>query len=367
MRTTNLLFITLRSDFGGGPRHVDLLIKNLPKKYNIFLACPQDKPYYEEWKGLAKVQDIFLLPHRAFKIEKLYNLYKFCKKNQIHIVHSHGKGAGVYSRLLKLLMPDAHLVHTFHGIHTGEYTFIQKKIYFVIERFFSRLTNRFINVSEGEKDICLQNSLFKEPESHVIYNSIIPQSLSPLPRPTYLKDKFVVITISRFDFPKNMKQAYEIAKRFNHHPEIIFMWVGDGKDKVELEELCVSEGVNNIVFTGFSDNVNQFLSWSDLYLSTSRWEGLPYALIEAASLKIPLIASDVVGNNEVVCHGYNGYLFHPDYTDQAVDFIDLLYNDKILYQQLSNQVYQSFLDKFQIQSLLDKLDLVYDNKSGKSV
>lgn len=61
-----------------------------------------------------------------------------------------------------------------------------------------------------------------------------------------------------------------------------------------------------IDFVGFTKEPMKYLQSSDLYLSTSRFEGLPYGLIEAASVGLPIVASNVKGNNEVVNNGYNG-------------------------------------------------------------
>jgi glycosyltransferase involved in cell wall biosynthesis len=359
MKDKNILLVTLRADYGGGPRHVDLIIQNLSKEFNIYIACPNDKPYMEEWRNLNQVKDLLIIPHRNFTLKAFFSLINYCKQNKIDIVHSHGKGAGVYSRLAKVFLPKTTIIHTFHGIHTGTYSNFKKEVYFFIERIFTLLTDRIINVSVGEKDICLQHKLFKSSKSQVIYNAIAASTKDFAPRPAYLDGKFVVTTVSRFDFPKNMRLAYEIAKRFKENKNIVFLWVGDGDDKVALEKSAAKENLNNIFFTGFSHNVNQYLSWSDLYLSTSKWEGLPYALIEAASLKIPIVATDVVGNNEIVCHGQNGFLFGLDEIKKATEYIISLAENKDIYYMLSDNIYQSFVSNYQIKSTVAKLEHVY--------
>jgi glycosyltransferase involved in cell wall biosynthesis len=361
MKPKNILLVSVRADFGGGPKHIDILIKNLDPSYNLYLACPDDKPFYEEWQRLKQVKGIITIPHRKFNLKAFFNFINFCKQYHIDIVHSHGKGAGIYSRLLKVFLPKVEIIHTFHGIHIGEYSNFKKEVYFTIERILTRLTDKFINVSVGEKNICLQNKLFKSTKSKVIYNAIALEPQITTPRPIHLADKFVVTTVSRFDFPKNMWLAYEIASRLKNHRNIVFLWVGDGDDKAALVESVAKEGFNNIFFTGFSNNVNQYLTWSDIYLSTSKWEALPYALIEAASLKVPIVATDVVGNNEIVSHGENGLLFGMNEIDKAVDYIKLLSENKDIHQKMSDNVYQSFLTNFQIKSTVVKLECVYND------
>ena len=112
-----ILLITVRSDFGGGPRHVDQLINNLPQNIEIYVAYPQDgTPYGQEWNSNSRIKSRINIPFRKFSTKTLFEIAKFIKENSINIVHSHGNGAGVYSRLLPLLGVDSKIVHTFHGI-----------------------------------------------------------------------------------------------------------------------------------------------------------------------------------------------------------------------------------------------------------
>lgn len=355
----NILLITVRADHGGGPQHVDLIINNMSLDFNIFLACPQDKPYYQQWQENIRVKGIYELPHRKFTFKKLFGLNKFIKENQITIIHSHGKGAGIYSRILKLLNPKLKIIHTIHGFHIQEYGNIKKNIYIYIEKFLTLLTDKFINVSNGEKDICLNFNIFKTGQSEVIYNGIKQIDLiENAKQKVELKDKIVITTISRFDYPKNMFFGYEIAKIFKNNKNIVFLWVGDGNDKEQLQQRAKQEGVN-IIFTGFTKEIPLYLSATDIYLSTSRWEGLPYALIEAQSLGLPIVATNVVGNNEVVVYEQNGFLF--DSLDDACIAINKLIDNKLLYDDFSRNAKQNFQDKFDIKIMIDKTENIYRN------
>ena len=352
-----VLLITLRSDYGGGPQHVDLLIENLSKEFDLYLGCPNDEPYFDKWKTIQRVKSIYKLPHRKFSFQKFFGLYKFVKNNQINLVHSHGKGAGIYSRLLKLIHPNLKVVHTLHGFHIQEYNWLRKTIYIFIEKFLSFLTDRFINVSYGEKNICLEFGIFKSEKSDVIYNGVRKiKRIEDAKEKTNLSGKFIVTTISRFDYQKNMYFAYEIAKRFKDDQTLLFLWLGDGNDKSRLEQNSKEEGVN-IYFTGFTKDIPLYLSASDLYLSTSRWEGLPYALIEAQSLGIPIVATDVIGNNEVVEHGKNGYLFTN--IDDACKYIRILIKNDTLYKNFSDQAVKNFSEKFYISIMVQKIEEIY--------
>ena len=353
-----ILLLSLRADHGGGPKHVDLLINNLSSDMEIFLACPKDKPYYNMWSESKKVKDIFALPHRKFSIKKLLGLNKFIKDNDIEIVHSHGKGAGIYSRMLKILNPRLKIVHTLHGVHIGEYGFLKKSVYIFLERFLTLFTDKFINVSNSENSLCLKLRLFKKSKCEIVYNGI-----KALLKDDHAKIKFnlsgkrVVTTISRFDYQKNMSLAYEIAQNFKDNPDIVFLWLGDGDDRVKFEFMAQKDGAN-IIFTGFTDEIPAYLSATDIYLSTSRWEGLPYALIEAQSLGIPIVATNVVGNNEVVENGKSGFLFES--AQQACRDIEILLNDEQIYGKMQGEALLNFKNKFDIGIAVRKVEKIYE-------
>lgn len=353
-----ILFITLRADHGGGPKHVDLLINNLSSEIEIYLACPQDRPYYDLWSESKKIKDIFILPHRKFSVKKLLGLNKFIKDNDIEIVHSHGKGAGIYSRMLKILNPGLKIVHTLHGVHIGEYGFLKKSVYIFLERFLTLFTDKFINVSNSENSLCLKLRLFKKSKCEIVYNGIKALLKDDNAKIKFnLSGKRVVTTISRFDYAKNMSLAYEIAKNFKDNSNIVFLWLGDGDDRAKFESMAQKDGAN-IIFTGFTGEVPAYLSATDIYLSTSRWEGLPYALIEAQSLGIPVVATNVVGNNEVVENGKSGFLFED--AQQACRDIEILLKDEKIYGKMQSEALLNFKDKFDIDVMIRKVEKIYE-------
>jgi glycosyltransferase involved in cell wall biosynthesis len=352
MSTLKILLITLRADHGGGPKHVDLLINNLSNEFTLFMACPEDKPYYDIWNKNDNLNEIFILKHRKFSFIKLVELYFFIKKHNITLIHSHGKGAGLYSRLLKVFNFKLKIIHTLHGFHIQEYGKVKKFLYINLERIFIYFTNTLINVSKGEQYICKEYDIYNQEKSRVIYNGIMRiEKFNGSKEKLKLENKIVVSMISRFDYSKNMQLAYQIVKKMQNKKNIIFMWIGDGKDKKILEEQAKKDSLNNIYFVGFTKDIEFYLSATDIYLSTSRWEGLPYALIEAQSLGIPIVATDVVGNNEVV-DKENGFLFRDE--KEACFFIEKLIKNKEKYLIFSKNATKNFNKKFEITNMINQ-------------
>lgn len=349
-----ILYITVRSDFGGGPRHVDQLVNNLSDKYELYLAAPYGNPYGTEWRNNNNIKGVLTIPYRRFSLKTLLQMRRYIKTNGIKIVHSHGNGAGLYSRILKLLCPKIKVIHTFHGI-TNKYNSWYKYIAnLIIGKGLKYLTNDFILVSNGEKQLGIQLGFINHRKSHIIYNGINDTG----EKPTKSNQELNIVTLSRFDFQKNMDMAFSIAQQFKEDKNVIFTWVGNGEDFQRLKDLSFKEKIN-INFVGFSNEPIKYLKEADIYLSTSRFEGLPYSLIEAASVGLPIIATDVEGNNECVKDKKSGFLFNT--VDQGVSCIKELLNDSIR-KRMGHQSRQFFLENFTIEKMIHKIISIYENK-----
>ena len=86
-------------------------------------------------------------------------------------------------------------------------------------------------------------------------------------------------------------------------PDVKFIWVGDG----ELREKITSPNITVTGWTSREDSL-KILNKSDVFVLTSRWEGLPMSLIEAMYLRKPCVVSDVIGNAEMIINDITGYI-----------------------------------------------------------
>ena len=347
-----VLLITVRSDFGGGPRHVDQLVKRLPQDIEIYMAFPAGgEPYADKWDNDERIKGIVHIPYRSFSLSTLKRLRKYVIDEGIDIVHSHGNGAGLYSRIMRKMGCQAKIVHTFHGITDNYSSHLKGMAMLCVNRMLRGCADAYVLVSKGEYKLGKEMGYCDKKNSHVIYNGIERPKLSVVKR-----KGFNVVTLSRFDYQKNMDLCYDIASNFKDKSDIRFVWVGDGTDKERLEQKAKSEGVN-IEFVGFSNKPLEELASSSIYLSTSRFEGLPYALIEASSVGLPIVATNVVGNNECVIDGKNGYLY--DTLEKACDYIDKLYSDSMLTWNMSKAAIKMFEDNFTEDMMIKKISELY--------
>ncbi len=345
--------------------HIDQLVHNFKNKYEIYCAAPIEIPYGVKWFEELGNEKFLELPHRSFSVKHFVRLIFFIKRNKIDIIHAHGKGAGIYARLAKVFTTNTYLVYTLHGLHIANYTKSMKSFYIFLERILGKLTNLFINVSNGEKKVCVDSKLFNASKSIVIYNAI-ENDENNYPAKDDLRtklnlpvDRFLIISVIRFNPQKNITAILEIAQKLSDDNNFMFLIIGDGEEKLSIGKKISENKIDNVKLLGYQKNVSEYLLATDLYLSTSLWEGLPYSLIEATRAGIPIVASDVVGNNEVVFDKHNGYLFRVDDIDSAAHMLRELRDSNKTLETFGQNSKKVFKEYFMLNRMINKLEEVY--------
>lgn len=282
-----VLYITARSDFGGGPKHVHELVESI-ENVECYIVSPKTEPYYSIYKKIAKSH--IEIAHRRFSIFKLAEILLFCKLNSISIIHSHGRGAGIYSRLLGLF--GFKVVHTFHGVHKPKS--MKENLVLFIESILKHVTDTFISVSETEKINALNLGLANRSNIVVINNGIDLSSINTKER----NSTKVLGTLTRFDPHKNNMELLSFLKGLGEYELIIG---GDGEQKDEIQNFIRKNNLDDRVkLVGFVENKEEFFNRIDIFVSASLGEGLPYAILEAMAYKKKIVASDVTGHRDLL-------------------------------------------------------------------
>lgn len=321
-----ILMITARADFGGGPEHVYQLTKKLNDGYEFFIASPKEAPYWDYYCELVSPNNQFEIPKRKFRLTPIFRLSKLIIKNQINLIHSHGKGAGIYGRLLAFLTLRKS-VHTFHGIHIDRYNSVQKKIYLMIERLLSKISSSVISSSNSESEKVLELKIVSKKKLEVIPNGVILPEMK-IDKNNFFNNERKILTVTRFDYAKNTGFILDIIERVynnNKLDDFKFVIVGNGEGKLDLMNEANKKGFKDkIDFAGFIEDVSGYYLDAFCYLSTSRWEGMPLAVLEAMSFGLPVVATDVTGNRDLVNPKINGYLYDLNSAEEAAQFIILI-------------------------------------------
>ncbi|MBW4420225.1 MAG: glycosyltransferase family 4 protein [Myxacorys californica WJT36-NPBG1] len=121
-----------------------------------------------------------------------------------------------------------------------------------------------------------------------------------------------------------------LAKLKSAHADLALTVVGDGPDRVQLEQMTQELGLSEHVrFVGYQSQseVRQHMQQTDIFVMSSFAEGVPVVLMEAMAAGVPVIATRIAGVGELVEDGVSGYLVPPGDTESLGDRIEALMTD----------------------------------------
>ena len=294
-----ILMITGRADPGGGPEHLYQLAQAVGRDCEVFIATPNEAPYWDRYHQLVGSARIFEIPHRRLSWTILRQLAAWCRLNQIDLVHSHGRAAGAYSRLLAR-SKNRPCLHTAHG--SLQLKSVRDFVYLFAEVALARRTDHFIAVSNSEAGQ-LRRRLLAGDRLTVIPNGV-PLPPTPVSPGNLQRTPLRIIHITRFVPQKNSHMVLEILTCLRKQGALERFHVdflGDGPERADLESQAHFLGLTgSMTFHGAQSSVTPFLTQGFCLLTTSRWEGMPLAVLEALAHGLPVVASNTPGNNDVV-------------------------------------------------------------------
>lgn len=351
---------------GGGPIHMFRLGKLISKNYNVFYAIPKSKDFS---KYLSNVNHINI-SERKLKLKDLIKIYRFSKENNIDLIHAHGKGAALIARIIRIIN-RRHLIFTFHGIHLKCHSKIVRILYILYENIFGIIDSYKVFVSPSEK-LYARSSNLKIGKNSLIINNGVPNKKfksdvkldfeSYFDKHNIKKRKLNIISICRFVPQKNIDEIFLLAHELSSFNFII---LGDGELFNKFYELKKNLHLKNIYLIGMVQNIYPHLYAADLFLSTSLYEGLPISLIEAMSIGLPIIATNVVGNKDTIENGKSGYLYKLGDLNNAVQLINKLAISESLRKNIGKNSYLRQRTKFSEESMAQKYSYLYKNIINK--
>lgn len=237
------------------------------------------------------------------------NVLRLFQRLRPDVVHLHNPTPTIYAALPAWLAGAARIVSTRHSLVAPPHRIAQELKYAVAARFCDWIV--------GVSDATTANlrSLHTIPRRKLIrvYNGAVPLTRTPEElRPP--KTGFTLVYVGRLQPVKNhplMLRAFQIA--LTSMPQLRLWMVGDGPERGMLEKLATELGIaSQVTFWGQQLDVAPFFSAADAFIMSSRSEGLPVSLLQAFSLGLPAIVTDVGGMAEVVRIAEAGLIVPPD-------------------------------------------------------
>ena len=326
---TTILFITARSDSGRSPQQILELMRILkPMGIRIFAASPVNPPYGYEIKKLA---DKFIpIPHRDFSFSALLRIRKSMRKYKIGILHSHGRTAGVYSRLLGMLT-GASVVHTYHGIPIEPG--FKGQIKAAVDKFLAGLNFDGVFSSDSEREKAIQHGVFKDDREGIVIEGAVDFDRFP-------KRKNNQIALGHVDRTKpetltNIRVGAflrpESTRGHEHFLRLVQDSIGQaqftcaGMSREKLQQ--IGPIPENLEVLGPMSDTTAWLYSLDVFVSTSTGDGQAMGALEAMAAGAVCVLSNVGAHQAFEKH-HAAILFDPSSTKGFLKVLADLRNDK---------------------------------------
>ena len=298
---------------------------------------------------------------------QILRLIKFIKNNKIQIIHCHLPWTGIVSRVVGKIS-NIPVIYSEHN---------KQERYHFITRFLNKITynwhNLAIAVSEDVKN-SINKNIHPKSKVEVVYNGVNTDSFN---RDVYTKMKvrrdlnigdttIILGNICVFRKQKRLDKWVDLFEKVNKQsPDSIGLLVGAGILFDEIKSYIKDKNLEHkILLVGLQTNVKQYLNIIDRFVSTSEFEGLPIALLEAMSMQCAVAVTNAGGVKEVINNSINGFMVDIDRIDLLEESVIKLTVDQELRMLMGTNARNTVEERFSIKTTTKQIEDCYNKILG---
>lgn len=360
----NVLYLLNHAGKAGTERYVETLVRYLNgKRISAFFAYNESGLLVERLEELnVPVRQVNLKSRFDFKAAK--TLAKLCKDWSIDIIHCHYLREHYIALLAKRYNKHIKVVYTNHFVMEND----------GVTRFSNRLLDKkqdqMIAVCNKGKAQLVENGWGGE-RIQVIFNAVDPHAWAGDRSESTIRaelgipeERFLLLCASRFADDKGHKYLVNSVKRLTELTAIPFTLIlaGDGPLLEETKAQVAELGLNDkIKFIGFRKDIKNLYKGSDLYVNSSQHEALSFLIIEAMAAGLPVVATDMYGNSDIVNDDTKcGMLVEYDNPDSMAVALKLMMEDPAFLAECRQNALKAVDDRFEIHKWAEKTNKVYE-------
>jgi glycosyltransferase involved in cell wall biosynthesis len=304
-----ILYVITRAECGGAQVHLTDLLASLPREFEAVVATGEREGFLVD-RAKSLGVPVRIIPHLTQPIHPvkdilaLRELKQTIKDESPDLVHAHTSKAGLLARVAAAVTRTP-VVFTAHTWSFADGISARRQRWAVpLERFAAGLGKKIIAVSQANKEMALRRSVGTADSIVKIWNGIpdVPHRAQP-----GSGDPRTLIMTARFVAQKDHLLLVEALSQLEGDWRLLL--VGDGIRRPEIQRAIAKAGLSDrIECLGERSDIPELLASADLFVLATHWEGLPLCIIEAMRAGLPVVATDVGGDSEVVTDGVTGYL-----------------------------------------------------------
>lgn len=331
-RRPRLLILVTLAEVGGAQSYVAQLLEAVTGRFDVTVAAWGPGPLRRAaaGSGAAYVELRHVRRQLGWRdLLGLIELARLCRRIRPDIVHANSSKAGVLGRLAAHVARVPVRIFTVHGWAFKAHSGLPARLYLWAERLVRPLTTMVVCVSESERELGIEMGTCDANRSIVIPNAVALPELRPgPPRPVP-----VLVSVGRLKQPKDFGTLVEALAGVEADFEALV--VGDGPDRDAVAQAIHDRGLaDRVELTGTREDVAQILARADVFVLSSRSEGMPMSALEAMAAGLPVVATAVGGVPELVVDGETGFLVPPGDAPALGRALDRILDDPDLRRRL---------------------------------
>jgi glycosyltransferase involved in cell wall biosynthesis len=304
-------------------------------------------------------------------IAAIYKTHKIIKKERPNIIHAHSAKGGVIGKIVGSLnkIPVLHTPQAYSFLSSESK--LKRGLFLKLEKWLSKLNNKILASSTSEKTRAIDEVGYSKERALLFNNAINPTGDEHLLSIEKTWPDNYICSVGRPSFQKNVELMIDILQELKRKdPEVHLVLMGVGyhapnlasvKDKISNYQL-----ENNITLLEWTQREDIFyiIKNAKLYISTARYEGLPYSVIEALSLGKACVVTDADGNRDLIVHNTSGYVIFDEDIEAFSESVLRLLDDDKKRKEFEKESLQIFNENFNIENTINLLEEIY-NKERK--
>jgi len=359
MKITNILYIINELGHGGAEKQLMKLVDQLDKnKFNIHICCFKNSSSYV---GNQKLNFILVKNRNILNpvfYKELFRLYSYCKLHNVQIIQTFFQDPTILGVFLKLLL-KIKLIISFRDLGFWKTPIMKWKM--MACYLFG---DKFIANSRAVKEYYANADRVPENKIDIIYNGLQINKKCFIKQKKMNKGHYRVGLVANLNRPvKRVDDFIKAAKLVsNKMDNVIFQILGDGHLKKKLIDLCNQMGISDCIrFEGRVATPEKYISHFDVGLIISETEGLSNAILEYMAFGVPVIATNVGGNIELIKNNQNGYLVSVGNIEDMSSKIIKILNSPDLWLKMSLANKKKAMRNFALDKMIIKHERLYLN------
>lgn len=240
-------------------------------------------------------------------------------------------------------------INIVHGYLFNKKGGIKDKILLFCEKFLRKKTDLLLLMNQEDLEITKENTLSLEGGVMTLGMGAkckeVSSTSEEIREELSARDRYILTFVGELSGRKNQRMLIDSLPDIKKAiPNVLLCLVGDGGAREELKERVRGLGLcDNVIFTGPRPNPCDFIRASDIYVSASKIEGMPFNIIEALGTDTPIVASDIKGHRDLIKDGESGYLFDLKDPSSFVSLvIDIHSGKRVVSADAMHEVYNKY-------------------------